>query len=162
MISGDASGTENFTFDRFGWRSLKKRTMKFTLYDVERSQVLHEVSDGELIYRINHMDSTFIQKVDMKWSSQSPNITPQQASEDILFALGGNYHSDSTLSGNTCQVWTFQNKSLKQMWIWKGLVVKRISMLGELRVVTTAESMKLDVSIDESIFELPADYEKKE
>ncbi len=161
-VSGDASGEEVFTFDRFGWRSLRKLAMQFELYGSERTQALHEISDGGTIYRINHSDSTYRKRVDVRWTSQPPGSTPQQASESILFNLGGTYNSDSVLLGKTCQVWTFNSKALKQMWVWKGLVLKRITQLGENTIVTTATKVELDPSIEASIFQLPTIYQLKE
>ncbi len=161
-VTGDANGEEIFIFDRFGWRSLRKLTMQFELYGSERKQVLHEISDGGTVYRINHSDSTYRKRIDIRWTSQAGRTTPQQASESILFNLGGTYNSDSVLLGKTCQVWTFESKSLKQMWVWKGLVLKRISQLGENNIVTTANKIELEPTIEASIFELPAIYQLKE
>ncbi len=161
-ISGDAAGEEVFIFDRFGWRSLRKLSMQFELYGAERTQQLHEISDGGTTYRINHNDSTYRKRADIRWTSQAQNSTPQQASESILFNLGGTYQSDSLLLGKTCQVWTFESKSLKQMWVWNGLVLKRISQLGEVNIISTATKIELDPMIEESIFELPAIYQPKE
>ncbi|MEP1096519.1 MAG: hypothetical protein ABJG78_15495 [Cyclobacteriaceae bacterium] len=161
-ISGDASGNEVFTFDRYGWRSLKKISMQFELYGAQRSQVLHETSDGGSIYRIDHSDSTYSKRIDFRWTTQASQVSPKQASEAILFGLGGTYNSDSVLLGQTCQVWTFENKALKQMWVWNGLVLKRISKLGENNITTTATEINLQPTIDAAIFEIPSTYQPKE
>ena len=161
-ISGDATGNEAFTFDRFGWRSLKKRSMQFELYGAQRSQVSHETSNGGSIYRLNHTDSTYIKRMDFRWTSQAGQVSPLQASEAILFGLGGTYTSDSTLLGKTCQVWTFENKALKQMWVWQGIVLKRIGQLGENNIITTATEINLHPTIDPAIFDIPETYQLKE
>jgi len=161
-ISGDATGSEVFTFDRYGWRSLKKMDMQFELYGAQRSQVLHESSDGGSIYRINHSDSTYSTRIDFRWTTQAGQVSPKQASEAILFGLGGTYSSDSVLLGKTCQIWTFENKALKQMWVWNGLVLKRISKLGENNIITTATEIDLQPTIDDSIFQIPSIYQQKE
>ncbi len=161
-ISGDASGEEVFTFDRFGWRSLRKRSMRFELYGSERSQVMHETSDGGSIYRLNHADSTYRKRVDFRWTRHAAQVAPLQASEAILFELGGVYNSDSVLLGKTCQVWIFDSKSLAQMWVWEGLVLKRISKLGENNILTVAAEIDLEPVIDPAIFELPEIYQLKE
>lgn len=161
-VSGDATGNEVFTFDRFGWRSLKKRNMQFELYGAQRSQVSHETSNGGSIYRLNHADSTYIKRIDFRWTSQASQKSPLQASEAILFGLGGAYSSDSTLLGKKCQVWTFENKALKQMWVWQGIVLKRVGKLGENNIITTATEINLQPIIDPVIFEIPATYQLKE
>ncbi|MEP5612063.1 MAG: hypothetical protein ABJP45_07420 [Cyclobacteriaceae bacterium] len=161
-ISGDASGSEVFTFDRYGWRSLKKISMEFELYGAQRSQVLHETSDGGSIYRIDHSDSTYSKRIDFRWTTQASQVSPKQASEAILFSLGGTYASDSVLLGKTCQVWTFENKALKQMWIWNGLALKRVSKLGENNIITTATEVNLQPAIDATIFRVPTTYKLKE
>lgn len=158
-VSGDAEGEEQFVFDRYGWRSLKKRKMNFVLYGIETEQVQHEVSDGEILYRIVHKDSTIRKRVDIKWSLNAASMAPDQASEAILFSLGGTHASDSLLLGKTCQVWTFKDRSLQELWIWKGLVLKRKSLLGDQKIVTTATDVSLDVKVDESLFSLPSGYQ---
>ena len=161
-ISGDATGEEVFTFDRFGWRSQKKRSMAFELYGIESSQDQHEIVDGEVVFRLDPRDSTFRKRLDKRWSTMTPTMTPQQVSESILFSLGGSYNSDSTLQGKKCQVWIFENKKLQQMWIWNGLVLKRISMLGDKTIITTAVLVDLDIEVDDSIFIVPNIYTLKD
>lgn len=161
QIIGDASGAETFTFDRFGWRSVKRRNMEFNLYDTLRTQQQHELSDGKIVYRIDHNDSTYRKRIDIRWSSLAKTMDPSQVSESILFSLGGAYVGDSTLIGKTCQVWTFNNRSLEELWIWKGLTLKRKSKLGPLKFTTEAVTLNIDETIEPSVFELP-EYTIKE
>ncbi|MEQ9403452.1 MAG: hypothetical protein RIM99_07705 [Cyclobacteriaceae bacterium] len=161
-ISGGAKGTESLTFDRFGWRSLKRLSMQFELYGQERSRTQHEISDGEILYRVNQQDSTYQERVDVRWSSIASQMSPIEASESILFSLGGTYTSDSVLLGKTCQVWTFENKSLIELWVWQGLTLKRKSRLGELVIVATATGFKEGIQSDPRLFILPEFYILKE
>jgi hypothetical protein len=136
--------------------------MEFELYGINRTQIQHEISDGKRVFRIDHRDSTYRKKMDIRWSALTSMMSPEEASESMLLSLGGRYHSDSTLLGKSCQVWIFENKSLKQMWVWNGLVIKRISTLGEKDIITTANSVDLESTIDESVFTLPDNYLLKE
>ncbi len=160
-VSGNASGEETFTFDRFGWRSVKKASLKFELYGIESERSQNEVSDGEIAYRINHKDSTIRKRLDIRWSSQASSMTPQQVSESVLFSLGGSYASDSTLLGRKCQVWTFENRSLLEMWTWNGIPLKRKSKLGDQLIIATATKIDLEPTINPGTFKLP-DYKLQE
>ncbi|MEM7297802.1 MAG: hypothetical protein AAF391_06010 [Bacteroidota bacterium] len=50
-IKGDASGDETMIFDTNGWRSMRKQTMVFELYGIKTIQTLHEITDGDFVYR---------------------------------------------------------------------------------------------------------------
>jgi hypothetical protein len=160
-ISGDATGSETLVFDDFGWTSLKKQTMNFELYGISSTQSVHEVTDGDFSYRLQPEDSTMSKRVDLKWSSIASYKSPDQLSEAILFSLGGTYASDSTLNDKVCQVWTFENKAMQEMWIWNGLVMKRKTKLGDRIVITTASKMEINVEVDPSQFIIPNYFVEK-
>ncbi len=160
-ISGDATGLEKLVFDNYGWSSLRKLTMDFELYGITSRQSIHEVNDGDFAYRLKAEDSTMNKRVDLKWSSIASYKDPEQLSEAILFSLGGSYSSDSTLNDKKCQVWTFENKSLQEMWIWNGLVIKRKTKLGDKIVVSTAKKITIDLEVDPAQFEIPTYYTVK-
>lgn len=160
-ISGDATGYEKLVFDNFGWTSLKKQNMNFELYGITSSQSIHEVTDGDFVYRLNPEDSTMSKRVDLKWSAIASYKTPEELSEAILFSIGGTYHSDSTMSDKKCQVWTFENKALQEMWVWNGLVLKRKTKLGNRMVISSAKVVEIDIAIDPAQFTIPNFYREK-
>ncbi|MEP1031983.1 hypothetical protein [Ekhidna sp.] len=161
-ISGDAEGQEMMTFDNYGWTSLRKQVMTFELYGITSTQTVYEITDGDLVYRLNPDDSTYLMKRDLKWSQQASYKNPSQVSEAILFSMGGTQQADSTLKGKSCQVWTFNGKAIQEMWIWKGLVMKRRAKLGDRNIVTVATEVNLDVAPGPAIFEIPDYFRIKE
>lgn len=161
QISGDATGTEVFSFDRFGWRSLKKRHMEFELDGEEMFQEQHEVTDGKLVYRIEHSDSTYRKRMDIRWSTLAQQLDPAATSEAVIQGIGGIYVGDSTYQDKICKVWTFEGKSLKEMWTWEGLVLKRRSTLAEKVIITSADKIEIGIPIEEWFFRLPESYELK-
>lgn len=158
-LTGDAAGTETMHFDAYGWKSLRKQSMSFELYGIKTVQELYEVTDGNLVYRLNEADSTMTMRKDFKWSQQAAYKNPQEVSEAILFSLGGTQVADSVLLEKTCQVWTFQGKALQELWIWKGLVLKRKTKLGDRIVFSTANDIKLGTIPNQNLFTIP-DYMK--
>jgi len=160
-ISGDAEGQEILLFDRNGWRSLKKQTITFELQGVKTLQTLHEITDGNNVYRLNGGDSTYITKTDFKWSQLATTNTPDDVSNEILFMLGGNHESDSTLLGKKCQVWTFPGKALNELWIWNQLVLKRKINLGDNLIITTATNINLNATISDDFFAIPSYFTLK-
>lgn len=161
-ISGDAEGEEKMTFDNYGWTSLKQQEMTFELYGISSTQTVYEVTDGDYVYRVNPDDSTYLLRKDLKWSQQASYKSPAQVSEAILFSMGGSHQADSTLNGKTCQVWTFEGKAIKEMWIWKGLVMKRRAKLGDRNILTVATDITLDISPNPSLFSIPDYFRPKE
>ncbi len=162
QISGDGDGNEIMTFDAYGWKSLRKQEMTFELYGISSTQNVYEITDGDYVYRLNLSDSTYQLRKDMKWSQQASYKSPSQVSEAILFSMGGTQQPDSTLNGKKCQVWTFEGKAIKEMWIWKGLVMKRRAKLGDRNIVTEAIEINLDINPDPSLFSFPDYFRPKE
>ena len=162
QVSGNAEGEEVLLFDRNGWRSLKKQTIIFEHQGVKTLQTVHEITDGNHVYRLNGGDSTYTSRTDFRWTQLAATNTPGDTSNEILFMLGGDYVADSTLLDRPCQVWTFSRKSLQELWIWNQLVLKRKIKLGNNIIVTTAQEIDLDTTIDSKLFELPSYFTPKE
>jgi len=161
-ISGDAEGEEVLVFDLNGWRSMRKQDMVLELYGVKNPQTLHEIIDGDFSYRLYEKDSTFVSRKDNKWSQQAAYKTPAQSSEAILFSLGGNKVADSTIINKVCEVWSFEGKALQQLWIWKGLVLKRKTKLGDRIIYSEANNIELGLSPDPTLFDIPSYLKEKE
>lgn len=161
-ISGDAEGQEKMTFDNYGWTSLRQQEMTFELYGITSTQTVYEITDGDFVYRLNPDDSTYLLRKDLKWSQQASYKNPSQVSEAILFSMGGNQQTDEILNGKTCQVWTFEGKAIQEMWIWKGLVMKRKAKLGDRNIETIATDVNLDVTYPLSLFKIPDYFREKE
>ena len=162
-ITGDAKGDEVMIFDNHGWSSFRKQTMIFELYGISTIQTLLEINDGDYVYRLNPGDSTYFIKKDFKWSQQASYKSPEQASEAILFSLGGNLVADSVLLDRSCQVWTFEgNRALQELWVWNGLVLKRKTKLGDRIIYTTANKVEVNANPDNVLFRVPDYYTKKE
>ncbi len=161
VISGDAKGEEIMVFDSYGWKSLRNSTMTFELYGITSKQSLLEITNGDFVYRLNDEDSTYVVRKDLKWSQQATHKSPDQVSEAILFAMGGQQKTDSTLLDKTCQVWTFQGKAIQELWVWNGLVLKRKAKLGDRMIITTANSVEIDIESIETIFQIPSFYKEK-
>lgn len=140
---------------------MKKRHMEFEFGGEEKFQEQHEVTDGKLVYRIDHRDSTYRKRMDIRWSTLASQMDPAATSDAVIQGIGGIYAGDSTYQGKTCKVWTFEGKSLKEMWTWEGLVMKRRSTLGEKTIITSADKIEIGIPIDEWFFRLPVDYELK-
>lgn len=159
-LSGDAEGAEIMVFENFGWQSMRKQTMIFELYGIKTIQTLFEITDGDFVYRLNEGDSTMTKKSDYKWSQQAAYKEPQDVSEAILFSMGGTYSSDSTLLEKKCEVWTFKNKALVELWVWDGIVLRRKTKLGDQLVYATATEIESDFVLGENFFQIP-DYMKE-
>ncbi|WP_421764802.1 hypothetical protein [Ekhidna sp.] len=161
-ISGDAEGEENMIFKDYGWTSLRTRSMTFELYGISSTQTLIELIDGDFVYRLSENDSTYTMKKDYKWSQQASYKEPDLVSEAILFSMGGQQtEADSLLLGKTCQVYTFEGKALRELWVWKGLVMKRKAKLGDRLIETIATKVEVDITPLEGLFEIPSYYQEK-
>lgn len=159
-VSGAASGEELMYFSENGWRSVRKQKLFFELYGVKTVQEMVEVTDGDFIYRLNPGDSTYKERRDPKWSQLAAYKTPDKTSESVLTGLGGLYKADSTLMDRNCQVWQFNGRVLKELWVWKGVVLKRKIELGGELVVSTANQIDITSPVDQQFFEIPPYYRK--
>jgi hypothetical protein len=162
-ISGGATGTEEFVFDAYGWRSFRAQKMDITLYDISETRSLYEVTDGENIFRLDVSDSTYMLRVDTKWTDELERFEdPERASASILFELGGNKVGDTTLLDKSCDIWQFNGEVLKELWLWKGLVFKRKVVIGDVEVLMTAKSYTLNEPVNTNNFLVPDFYKPKQ
>ncbi|WP_425392241.1 hypothetical protein [Ekhidna sp.] len=160
-ITGDAEGEELMVFTDFGWTSLRQQTMTFELYGITSTQSVYEITNGDLVHRLNPDDSTYITRKDFKWSQQASYKSPDQVSEAILFSMGGSQQENQQLLNRACQVWSFEGKAIQELWIWNGLVLKRKAKLGDRNIETTATEINLDVIPEEELFSIPDYYSQK-
>jgi len=119
---------------------------------------MNEIGLGELSFRLHHEDSTYTVRKDSRWSSDDD---PIDKSEDILFNLGGTFKKDTILLGKPCKTWIFNKNSLKELWTWNGLVLKRVVEIGDQIIEITATKIDLEGPINPNNFIVPEFYSQK-
>ena len=160
VVEGGAEGSEEIIFEDHGWKSVRKQIALVELYGITQKQVIHEITNGDFIHRLNYGDSTIRQRIDMKWSQTAYFNSREELSSAILFSLGGTQQTDSIVNKKNCQVWTFEHRNLMELWIWNGLVMKRKVKLGDALTVTTMDSMDLETPVDPIVFQIPSFFKQ--
>lgn len=155
------SGTENLYFKNWGATELKEeessQTTRIKFFGKEKTDtsskhVINKLDNGES-YVVDFNSKTISVGRDAAMDiMKESNTDAGEAGKNMLEALGGEKVGNETYQGYDCEVWTLMGG---KQWNYKGVLLKmEMTTLG-IKTVTEATSIKFDVSVPDSNFELP-------
>ncbi|RED97473.1 hypothetical protein [Marinoscillum furvescens] len=156
IING-AEGSVRLIFDRNGWRSYETKEIVFKRYGVSSSEMRSTLTDGNMMYSINHLDSSGTKSSDYTWSQLLGYKNLEQTSKAIYNQQGGQLTGLDTLLGKPCNVWVFEKGSVAELWEWNALPLKVVKRVPGITYEMVAEEMRTQPTISEDDFSLP-DY----
>lgn len=154
-------GTENLYFK--DWGAVELREEQSTTNT--RIKVLgHETNETSSSHSINKINNGEIYVVDFDnkiiTKSRNPlmdifkanHVDATDAGKRMLESMGGKLKGNETYQGYDCQVWEVPGG---KQWIYKGLTLKLEMTVMGITTVKEATSVKIDVNIPISKFDLP-------
>ncbi|PKQ65805.1 hypothetical protein BZG02_02020 [Labilibaculum filiforme] len=164
-ISGpyvNGSGTSDLYFKNFGALEIRFEDKSETL-TIINAQGLEESTttnarsaykiDNEKIYVVDYSKSIIYTKEDplIDYMRQN-NLDAMVAGREAMVNAGSVQLDNEEVLGYDCEVWELLG--IKQ-WIYKGLTLKSVSSLAGITIIEEATSIKFEVSVANSYFELP-------
>lgn len=159
VVSGSATGTATFHFDRNGWRSIESRELVFEKYGLKSTEKKLTLIDGDYLYTIN-IDSNQGKKENIEeWSHLIKSKSRVETRKIIYESMGGQMMETDTLLGKPCEVWTFAKGPVVHLAIWKGLplLIER-KVPGVTYTLTAIEVLEAQQWSDD-VFHLPEGIE---
>ncbi|MDQ1769841.1 hypothetical protein GQR60_08600 [Labilibaculum sp. A4] len=164
-ISGpyvNGSGTEDLYFKKWGAleMSFEDKSETITIVNVngiEESTTTNARSsykiDNEKLYSVDYKNSIIYTKEDplIDYMRQN-NLDALEAAKETMVSMGGVQLDNEKILGFDCEVWDLLG--VKE-WIYKGVTLKVVSHMAGITVIKEATSVKFDVSVADSYFELP-------
>ncbi|BAX79636.1 hypothetical protein [Labilibaculum antarcticum] len=164
-ISGpyvNGSGTSDLYFKKWGALEIRFEDKSETLTiinaeGIEESTTTNARSaakiDNEKIYVVDYAAGIIYTKEDPLIDYMRQNdLDALEAGRETMISLGGVQLDNEEVFGYDCEVWELLG--VKQ-WIYKGLTLKSVSSLAGITIIEEATSIKFDVSVADSYFELP-------
>ncbi|PKQ69020.1 hypothetical protein BZG01_01565 [Labilibaculum manganireducens] len=164
-ISGpyvNGSGTEDLYFKKWGALEMnfEDKSETITIINVngiEESTTTNARNaykiDNEKIYVVDYKHSIIYTKEDplIDYMRQN-NLDALEAGKETMISMGGVQMDNEDVLGYDCEVWDLLG--VKQ-WIYKGLTLKIVTSMAGITIIKEATSIKFDVSVADSYFELP-------
>lgn len=152
---GSTSGTETLYFDDYGYKEAKYNKTSTSMMGMTIESNTLEIFDGSTVYSVN-LDENTASKTNMaELEELGDNADYEDYSSLTIESLGYVMKGQETICGKTCDVY----EGMGKIWMWKGLVLKSSTKVLGIEATITATSIKTDVSIPSSKFELPEGVE---
>lgn len=164
-ISGpyvNGSGTEDLYFKKWGALEInfedKSETTSFfnengiEVLTTEDARNAYKI-DNEKIYVVDYAAGVIYTKEDplIEYMRQN-NLDALEAGRETMISMGGVQLGNEKILGHDCEVWDLLG--VKQ-WIYKGITLKVVTNMAGITIIKEATSIKFDVSVANSYFELP-------
>lgn len=170
VISGpyvNGSGTNQLYFKKWGALELKNESSSETVItylpdgtEESTTKDAHETYkiDNDKVYVVDYKDQLIYTREDplIEYMRQN-NLDALEAGKQMFENMGGVQLANEKVLGYECEVWELLG--IKQ-WIYKGLTLKAVSSLAGITIVEEATSIRFDIPVADSFFELP-DYPHK-
>ncbi|WP_321318860.1 hypothetical protein [Labilibaculum sp.] len=164
-ISGpymNGSGTEDLYFKKWGAleMSFEDKSETITIVNVngvEESTTTNARSaykiDNEKLYSVDYKNSIIYTKEDplIDYMRQN-NLDALEAAKETMVSMGGVQLGNEKILGHDCEVWGLLGV---RQWIYKGLSLKAVTNMAGITIIKEATSVKFEVSVAYSYFELP-------
>ncbi|WP_461630440.1 hypothetical protein [Labilibaculum euxinus] len=164
-ISGpyvNGSGTEDLYFKKWGALEMSFEDKSETLTMINANGIEESTTtnarnaykiDNEKIYVVDYAASIIFTKEDplIDYMRQN-NLDALEAGRETMISMGGVQLDNEKILGYDCEVWDLLG--VKQ-WIYKGITLKAVSHMAGITIIEEATSIKFDVSVADSYFELP-------
>lgn len=143
--AGNKQGVMVRTFDDYG--NLERQTLKMN----NASTRTLTIQRGTAQYSVDEQDKTVT-----KVSTTTKNFLTMTDSQKKKLSL--TKKGTATIAGKQCTVYTGNNE---EYYIWKGVVLKKISKTKNGTVIYEATSVEQPSSVDENNFKVSKDYKMK-
>ena len=161
-LDGNSKGTHTKYFDDYGYKQADYNETETTVFGFTNKEKSGTILIGPKVYAINYKTETVSVGVNPAYESyaNSNGANYDKLGRDAMASLGfSNTNKTEQIAGKKCEIW---KGSLGIIWVWKGLALKSETTVLGISIIETAVSVKVNISIPESRFEIPEGIEVKD
>ncbi|MCK5906469.1 MAG: hypothetical protein KAG37_02710 [Flavobacteriales bacterium] len=161
-LDGNSKGTHTKYFDDYGYKQADYNETETTVFGFTNKEKSGTILIGPKVYAINYKTETVSVGVNPAYESyaNSNGANYDKLGRDAMASLGfSNTNKTEQIAGKKCEIW---KGSLGIIWVWKGLALKSETTVLGISIIETAISVKVNISIPESRFEIPEGIEIKD
>jgi hypothetical protein len=156
-ISGSQTGSKKLYFDDWGRRQAEYTNSTIKVGKYTKHTELLKITLGEWQYIINLENKTGTKRenpVVEKMFELKDQINYGKFGEQLLFLNGGFESGNESLAGKNCKIYEFKKQNSKK-WMWNWILLKSETQTGGVQITVLAKKIQENVSIPDSIFNLP-------
>ena len=158
-ISGSQKGDKTLYFKDWG-----RKQAEFSVSTIK----VGKYSKNTNLLKITNNNWQYIINLEAKYGTKKGNpvlermimfkdqISYGEFGEQLALINGGIETGSDVVVGNKCRVFEFKSKNSK-LWLWNWLMLKSEMLSGKVKIDVQAISIKVNVSIADSIFKPPLD-----
>jgi hypothetical protein len=158
-ISGNTNGTKTTYIDQHGLKEASYTQSKTKMMGMETIENTASILIADKVYSIDFEKNTATTLknpyLEMFANADGDYI---KLGEQALTSLGYRKTGQGTVLGKSCDIWEGMNKA----WVWKGLMLKVETKLMGMAFTEEATSVKIDVSVPASKFDIPDNIKVQE
>ncbi|MDV7186665.1 hypothetical protein R3X25_05175 [Lutibacter sp. TH_r2] len=159
-VSGNSTGTKTTYIADYGYKQAELSEITTNIMGMKSTEKKDVITIGSNINTIDHQTKKVITTNNPFAEKYAENVGEDyiKTGEDVLIALGFKKSGTESVLGKECTIW----KGMNTIWTWKGLVLKSETNIMGMTVAETATSIKTDINVPSSKFEIPSNYSVQE
>ncbi len=156
-ITGSQTGTKKLYFDDWGRKQAEFTNSTIKVGKYTKHSNLLKITNGDLQYIINLENNTGTKRenpVIEKMIELKNQINYGDFGEQLLLVDGGFESGSKMIAGKKSKVYEFKKQNTKK-WIWNWLMLKSETKRGSIKITVMVKSIKDNISVPDSVFNLP-------
>lgn len=153
-ISGDAKGTEVLSFDQWGMRQTRVRTIETLKYGVVHTNTFFIGSSVTMVDPDKNLGRKFedetLKKLITAWTPEDPALL----SLKVLEISAGKKLRDEKVLERVCEVWRLEEDKTT-LWLYNGLALKMEVTTPDGVMVYQASKITEGALLDDGVFKVP-------
>lgn len=158
-ISGE--GTSSLYFKDWGAKEIREeqitQTTKVSMMGVnseekQSSHTMDKLDNGKSYHVDFETKKIYLSKDPLLEFFKESGTDPADAGKKILESMGGKKVGNEKYMGYDCEIWEIMGT---KHWIYKGITLKSVTEMMGVSTVMEATSVKFDINVPDSKFELP-------
>lgn len=159
---GNAKGTHVKYIDEYGYKQADFSETEVKVFGFTNKENKGTILIGPKLYSLDYKTNTASTTKNPVYESyaNSNGSDYDKLGRDAMASLGfSNTGKTETIAGKKCEIW---KGSLGSIWVWKSLALKSETNILGINIIEVATSVKINISVPSSKFEVPNRMEVKE
>lgn len=144
VVTEGATGSVESRFDLAGLLTATTTDLAYTLFGMETTSNALEIQDGDYTYTYDLTKQSGKSSIDKTPSDLLRYKSMEESRLALLEANGGERLANETVLNRDCERWVMKEGKYRELWLWKGLVLKAVVKTARLTYAYEATEILLE------------------
>ncbi|MFT5568769.1 MAG: hypothetical protein ACI9RP_000805 [Cyclobacteriaceae bacterium] len=144
VVTEGATGSVESRFDLAGLLTATTTDLAYTLFGMETTSNALEIQDGDYTYTYDLTKQSGKSSIDKTPSDLLRYKSMEESRLALLEANGGERLANETVLNRDCERWVMKEGNYRELWLWKGLVLKAVVKTARLTYAYEATEILLE------------------